>query len=393
MLFVALALSALAIAGCKQSVDTGGAEKTIASSRAYKGHANDRDMNQLVAAYPQIAGSRLDDCQTCHTGGEVAVRNRARFRNACDYCHLIPFPDEGAEGAPATYEQTLNPFGLAYSKAGRDIAAIRGLANRDSDGDRFSNQAEIEDLRYPGSAESMPGQPRAKTVILDVDDLRAMPAHTQFLLVNSHRQRMDSYASYTGVKIRDLLEQAGVDTGGISGITIVAADGFMKDFDAETINRPYPSGLFFAELGADTLGEECAVVGYPATLPGGLADGGEIPGEPWLMLAYGRDGGAMDVSHLDPVSGKTRGEGPLRIVVPQSVPGPPDRGSKVSPSGCNDGHDVDESADHNAGSMVRAVVAIRVNPMPEGFEEFDAKNGGWAYVDSGQLVLYGTGIE
>ena len=43
--------------------------------------------------------------------------------------------------------------------------------------------------------------------------------------------------------------------------------------------------------------------------------------------------------------------------------------------------------------MVRGVVAIRVNPMPSGVEEFDAINGGWAYVDAGQLVLYGHGIQ
>jgi len=38
-------------------------------------------------------------------------------------------------------------------------------------------------------------------------------------------------------------------------------------------------------------------------------------------------------------------------------------------------------------------VAIRVSPLPEGYEEFDARNGGWAYVDAGQLVVYGAGIE
>lgn len=220
-----------------------------------------------------------------------------------------------------------------------------------------------------------------------------MPAHTQFMLVNSHSQLADSYTAYTGVKVRDLLAEIGIDPNGISGITIVAADGYMKDFAAAEITGRYPGGLFFSGLGADSLGTDCGFVKYPASLPAGLVDGEEIPGEPWLLLAYGRDGGAMDPSFLDPVSGKTRGEGPLRIVVPQSRPGPPDRGSRYSPSGCDDGHDLDEDADHNAGGMVRAVVAIRVNPMPEGYEEFDARNGGWAFVDAGQLVVYGQGIE
>ena len=350
-------------------------------------------MSQLVAAYPEIVGSRLDDCQSCHTGGEVTSGGKTRFRNACDFCHLIPFPDAEAEGAPATYERTLNPFGLAYLKAGRNADAIERLANQDSDGDGFANDEEIRDLRYPGSPVSKPGQPKAKAIVLDVERLRAMPAHAEFLLVNSHSQRFDTYATYTGVRIRDLLAEVGVDLKGISGITIVAADGYMKDFDAEAITVRYPSGLFFAGLDTATRGADCGFVVYPATLPEGLVAGGEIPGEPWLMLAYGRDGGSMDASYLNPVSGRIEGEGPLRLVVPQSTPGAPDRGSRYSPSGCADGYDSDDGADHNAGSMVRAVVAMRINPMPEGYEEFDALNGGWAYVDAGQLVVYGKGIE
>jgi len=86
------------------------------------------------------------------------------------------------------------------------------------------------------------------------------------------------------------------------------------------------------------------------------------------------------------------GEGPLRIVVPQTTPGPPDRGSRFSPTDCGDGMDFREDADHNAGSMVRAVVAIRIDPMPAGLEEFDHVNGGWAYVDAGEIIIYGHGI-
>lgn len=95
----------------------------------------------------------------------------------------------------------------------------------------------------------------------------------------------------------------------------------------------------------------------------------------------------MVSSYLDPVSGRIEGEGPLRIVVPQVTPGAPDRGSSYSPSNCGDGFDYDQTKDHNAGSMVRAVVALRINPMPARVEEFDHMNGGWAYVDAGQLVV------
>jgi hypothetical protein len=368
-------------------------ETPVVSSRGYKGHANDRDINLLVAVYPEIAGTRLDDCQTCHRGGEVTSRGRSRYRNPCDYCHYVPFPDPRAEGTPTTIEQTLNPFGLAYREAGRDARALEQLHGRDSDGDGFGNAEEIRDLRYPGSADSKPGLPRASTLVLDREQLRGMPQHSQFLLANSHTQRFDTYVTYTGVRICDLLAEVGVDPSGISGVTVIAADGFMKDFDVETVTAPYPSGLYFSGLDEAALGAGCGFVHYPAALPRGLTDGGTIPGEPWLMLAWGRDGGPLDPSHLDPVSGKIRGEGPLRLVVPQWKPGPPDRGSDHSPSGCADGYDLDANADHNAGSMVRAVVAIRINPMPEGYEEFDPRNGGWAYAEAGQLVVYGNRID
>ena len=39
------------------------------------------------------------------------------------------------------------------------------------------------------------------------------------------------------------------------------------------------------------------------------------------------------------------------------------------------------------------VIAIRIDPMPAGVEEFDHMNGGWAYVDAGQLILYGHGVR
>ena len=96
--------------------------------------------------------------------------------------------------------------------------------------------------------------------------------------------------------------------------------------------------------------------------------------------------------NLDPISGRMNGEGPYRLVVPQSVPGAPDRGSKYSPSGYEDGHDYDDSKDHNAGLCVRGIVAVRVNPIPDGYEEFDWKNGGWALIERGEIIVYGVGI-
>jgi len=104
------------------------------------------------------------------------------------------------------------------------------------------------------------------------------------------------------------------------------------------------------------------------------------------MIAYERDGKLMDPCYLDRVELKLNGEGPFRLIVPQSKVGSPDRGERFSPSGCNDDYDYDKNKDHNAGSMVRGVVAIRIEPMPVGVEEFDYKNGGWAYASDGTFI-------
>ncbi|HLA40168.1 MAG TPA: hypothetical protein VJ417_09230, partial [Candidatus Glassbacteria bacterium] len=127
-----------------------GPSQGLVSSRAYKGHATDPDMNHFVSIYPSTAGTLLDDCQTCHTGGDVTFGGKSGFRNACDFCHYIPFPDSAATGQPSTYAQTLNGFGLAYKHAGRNREAIEAIAELDSDGDGYSNEAEISDGRYPG---------------------------------------------------------------------------------------------------------------------------------------------------------------------------------------------------------------------------------------------------
>ena len=98
---IVLALALPGLTACGDDDPTGPAGSAL-SSRAYKGHANDADMNHLVAEYPDIAGTRLDDCQSCHAAGEVAWGTKVRTKNACDYCHFVPFPDEEATGAPST---------------------------------------------------------------------------------------------------------------------------------------------------------------------------------------------------------------------------------------------------------------------------------------------------
>jgi hypothetical protein len=397
--FLLLLLMPSALCSCSDE-DNVTAQSAV-SSQSYRGHENDSDSNNLVKVYPHLVGTRVDDCQTCHTGASVEMESRGEVTsvsmNPCAYCHLIPYPDDAVlSGAPTGYEQTLNPFGLDYKNAGRDRPALTSIAAEDSDGDGFDNATELESATYPGDASSQPGQQVVPYHTYEWADLTGRAAHDQFLLLNSHKQEFDNYARYVGVKVVDLLSDLGATLTDETSISFIAPDGYVKDFTYAEMAGAFPAGLYFANLDAGGFTDpEQGFVTYPASeqLPAGLVDGGEIPGEQWIMLAYRRDGSEMDQSYLDPVSGRLEGEGPYRLIVPQRDPGSPDRGSKYSPSGYEDGWDYDDSKDHNAGHCVRGVVAIRVNPLPEGYEEFDWKNGGFSLLEKKQLIIYGAGID
>jgi hypothetical protein len=390
---LAMLLLCTSVIACNTSPD-----EDYVSSRAYKGHENDFDIHYFVNAYPDTVGTRLDDCQTCHQGGsftyDASPTPRTVSFNACDYCHMIIHPHDPGynEPQPASFDETLNPFGQAYMDGGRNQDAFAAIADKDSDGDGYTNAEEIAALRYPGDPSSMPGQELAPSRVFTYEELAALPQHEQLMLANSHKQEFDNYAIYTGVRVIDLLLEVDVDDPAFEGITVIAPDGYLKDFSADQIRTQYPAGLFYAGLDTATLGTECGFVLYPDSLPPGLTDGGEIPGQQWLTLAIQRDGLDMDPSNLDVTSGKINGEGPYRIAVPQLTPGMPDRGLSYSPTTCNDGHDYDDASDHNAGAMVRGVIAIRVNPLPAGYEDFDYQNGGWAFIDSRELLVYGFGV-
>ena len=52
-------------------------------SRAYVGHENDRDVRNFAGTIPEkAAGTRLDDCQTCHRSGVPGPIRRANSARA-----------------------------------------------------------------------------------------------------------------------------------------------------------------------------------------------------------------------------------------------------------------------------------------------------------------------
>jgi cytochrome c553 len=355
-------------------------------SRAYKGHESDKDIQNFVQQYPKTAGTRLDDCQTCHRSG-VEGTDTAKVYSQCGYCHLTQYPNARYKtGIPAKFEDTLNAYGLEYKKRGRNSEALAAIAKLDSDGDGASNADEIAALRYPGDSDSKPKQPLAPARTITWADLQKLPHLNQFLLMNTSSEPFDDYASYAGIKIKDLLQKVGVKLDGVTGITIFAPDGYSIDCTIDDVNNPYPKAPFYAAP-QSIADKERAFVQYPASIPAGIADGKEIPTEPWLLLAFERDGKPLDISRYD--KGRLAGEGPYRLIIPQKTPARPDRSVKSKTYG--DGWDYDKSIDHNAGACVRGVTVIRVNPMPDGFEQYDWKNG-WPLIAERKIVIFGKNV-
>jgi hypothetical protein len=85
---------------------------------------------------------------------------------------------------------------------------------------------------------------------------------------------------------------------------------------------------------------------------------------------------------------KLDGEGPFRAVPPQMQFDPPDQLSTA------ENQEVVwpyvEEQDHNAGFSARTVVAIRIEPLPEGTTDFNWYEGGWDYVDNNEVIIYGN---
>jgi len=232
-------------------------------------------------------------------------------------------------------------------------------------------------------------------------EIKAMPSHTQFCLGNATKQQFDLYATYKGVKIKDILDAKGIDLTGATSVDILAPDGYAKTFTIEQITQQYPDHRFFSGFGVNDLGADCAFVEYPDQTYGlgyGAWIGQELGHQQWHILAYEREGAPFEKVYLDPTSGKINGEGPLRNIVPPGSDddelNTPDRGKNSDTSGCTMHEwDYNYDKDHNQGAWNKGTVIVRINPMPEGCEEFDIMNGGWALIDEESLIIYGHNVE
>jgi hypothetical protein len=353
-------------------------------------------MQGFIRHYPAAAGTRLDDCQTCHRGG-VKGTDAEREYSPCGYCHLLAYPNPRyGTGVPKTAADTLNAYGLDYRNAGRTFEAFAAIAGSDSDGDGHANAAEIAGLRNPGDPASRPGLPQAPTLTFGWDEIRKLPVHSQFLLMNKTTQPLDEYVTYKGVRVLDLLSAANIYLTGVTGVTVFAPDGYSSDYSLEDIAAPFPQGYYY-DAPVALEGSDLALLEKPASVPPGVGNGKRIPGALWLLLAYEREGKPLDVSTYEKATGRLVGEGPYRLVMPQRHvmgdrlrPGRPDRSINAKKYG--DGWDYSDRIDHNAGAGARGACVIRVNPMPEGYEEYDWKNG-WPLIGDRKVVIYGRGVR
>jgi hypothetical protein len=359
-------------------------------------HQGEEDSPVFLEAYPQKAGTKLDHCATCHAGGSyVDGRGRTITMGSCQWCHYTYGYDASGDIA-----DTMNPYGNDYLISGRDVNALRAIEDWDSDGDGYTNLAEIEANTYPGHPDDHPGLVPAPYRVYTLDQLKDMPAHTQFMLMNTARggtTGLDSYDEYTGVVLEALLEDAGIMSDA-TAVTAISADAWTQFHPLEATDEPgmyhiygsYPQATFYYDPEADAAANPgIGWVDYSAPAAQGRSHGDTIVVDGGLraILAYANNGIDLTTGVLD-ADNRLQGEGPLRVVVPQRDPGPPDQQSTNSNEALIWPYDPD--LDHNAGACTRSTVMIRVEPMPPGTTDIDAFEAGWQLVDQGRIIVYGN---
>ena len=354
-------------------------------------HMGEADSPKFQEAYPDLAGSKLDSCTLCHQGGQyVDSTGNTRTLGTCQWCHYTYGYD-----ASGDIKETINPYGNDYLKAGRSVGACASIEGKDSDGDTYSNRQELDALTFPGDPDDNPGKIPAPRIMYSLDEIKNnFPHHTQFLLMNTNRSG-DWYAEYEGAPLYDLLIDTGMDEATTTGVAVFSPDGFSYVYDLNSggasyyVKGTYPGTVFYYDTEADKAYGGWCDYSAPSCRGRNYGDKITVAGGLKLILAYFRDGAELVPGYLDDENKLALdSEGPFRTVVPQMIPGPPDQISTAATQ--NVVWPYDKNADHNAGFSERAVVAIRIEPLPKGTADFNWNEGGWDYVDQKQIVIYGN---
>ncbi|NVN92252.1 MAG: hypothetical protein HXX11_16845 [Desulfuromonadales bacterium] len=362
-------------------------------------HAGDaeKDAAYVLQVYPKLAGTKLDNCALCHTGGTVTGSNGKKTTyGSCQWCHLT-YKYDGSGNITAT----LNSYGKDYLAKGRNAAALTAIEKLDSDGDKYDNITEINAIRYPGDANDDPKKVIAPYRIYTKKQLQAMPQHKQFMLMNTTKSG-DYYSEYSGVIMQDLLKRAGISSTATK-ITVYSPDGFatghpLNDSSDNTgsayapyVNGTYPAATYYYNIEADKKKTSYGWCNYSSAGNKGRTHGDAInvDGGLRLLLAIQADGTDLVPGKLGPDNKLlANSEGPFRTVTPQKIVGPPDQPSTNPTKGSI--WQYDANADHNAGFSSKSATIIKVEPLPAGTTDINVNEAGWIYVDEGKLVIYGA---
>jgi hypothetical protein len=376
----------------------------LVASAAYEhAGADAKDAQNFLNVYPKMKGTKLDHCALCHSGGSVTSSRGAKVSTtkygSCQWCHY----KYGYNTPHGDIAATLNPYGRDYLARGRNESALRGIAEKDSDGDCFTNIAEINAVRYPGDRDDDPSKVVAPFRIYTKSQLQAMPQHKQFMLMNTNKSG-DYYAEYSGVKMSDLLKGARI-AANATKITVYAPDGYSQEHPIEDsssnsgssyvpyVNGAYPVATYYYNKEADrAINTKYGWCDYSSPGNAGRKHGDSISvdGGLWLILALQADGKELLPAKLGSDNKLlVRGEGPFRVVAPQKFVNAPDQ---VSTPGANQNVIWPYVADwdHNAGPSSKSATIIKVEPLPAGTTDINVLEAGWKYIDQEKIVIYGA---
>jgi hypothetical protein len=360
-------------------------------ARAAYHHMGESDAPKVQKVYPGAAGTKLDTCTLCHSGGTDSIRGKNTTFGSCQWCHYrYGYDGKGDKNA------TLNTYGREYRAAGRSMAALTSIEGRDSDGDGYSNIDEIRSIRYPGDAKDDPSKAVAPFRIFTREQLRSMPRHSQFLLMNASKDG-DYYAEYSGVIMEYLLARAGIAPSARK-ITVYSPDGYSQGHPIEADNSgdpyvhgAYPAAPYYYALEADKAKTSYGWCDYSSPGNAGRKNGDPISTRNGLrlLLALRIEGRDLAPGTLGPGNRLAKNsEGPYRVIAPQKIVSPPDQPSNNPNRGKIWPYDF--NLDHNAGTSTKCATIIKVEPLPAGTTDIDIMEAGWGYIDQGKVIIYGN---
>lgn len=353
---------------------------------AYKTHT-EKDSSLFFQTYPHLTGTRMDGCEACHSRIAAlppgARNGKPVVLSSCDSCHRTT--DHGRKPG-----KTLNAYGRDFMNAGRNAAAFAAIAGLDSDGDGSANAAELSAGTNPGDKESSPDRKPAPHMTISLSELiqKKIPSHSQTIFVNVSKSKDgDSYSDLRGFRLIDVLTAAGLADKAKS-VDVISLDGYMATFSVDQLRRSYPQAPPVLGLDKATLGE-CGWVNYGA---GNLKEGVPLPAA-GILLTYEVNGQPYTAASINNEN-RLMGSGPFRVVAPQMKnPGIPDMSSRATPA-CEEkmparfryNRDYEKNSDY----CVKAVVALRVNPMPAGTMDTDWPRHAAKAIADKSIVIFGA---